>query len=209
MSMMNLKSSLVNRIVVTLITLIWLLSEALPQSTEKSACITADTARESLLWFISLFVGTLSLDEFVKKCDSSSFLQKCIHSYIGCICKKNVFVSPQVFCKRVFVVTLVAFEKKNSQSQLCLASQENRIGFISLVICFDLLGPKFLMRTRQLKKGGQNAIPMVVTCMPEKVKIKSSFPQISLTQRLQWPIFSAEFLPKFYVFLRISSKNSA
>ena len=28
-------------------------------------------------------------------------------------------------------------------------------------------------------------------------------------QRLQWPIFSAEFLPKFCVILRISSKNSA
>ena len=107
--------------------------------------------------------------------------RKYIHSYIGCICKKNVFVSPQVFYKSVFVVTLVAFVKKTSQCLWSLASQENRIGFVNLVVCFDLLGPKFLMRARQLKKGEQNGISMVVTCMPEKVKIKSIFPQISLT----------------------------
>ena len=45
------------------------------------------------MWFIKLptentFVAIL--DAFVKKCfcESSSFLQKCIRSYIGCICKK-------------------------------------------------------------------------------------------------------------------------
>lgn len=105
----------------------------------------------------------VTLDAFVKKrfCESLSFLQKCIRSYIGCIWKKN------------------------SQCQWSLASQENRIGFVSLVVCFDLLGPKFLIMARQLKKGGQNVIPMVVTCMPEKVKIKSNFPQITLTAAAQ------------------------
>ena len=40
-----------------------------------------------------------------------------------------------------------------SQCQWSHASQENRIEFVSFVVCFDLLGPKFLMRARQLKKG--------------------------------------------------------
>ena len=62
-------------------------------------------------------------------CESSAFLQKCIYSYIGCFCKKN------------------------SQCQWSLASQENRIAFVSSVVCFDQLGPKFLIRARQLKKG--------------------------------------------------------
>ena len=80
--------------------------------------------------------------------------KKYIHSYIGCICKKNVFVSPQVFYKSVYVVTLVAFVKKTFQCPWSLASQENRIGCVNLVVCFDMLGPKFLMSARQLKKGG-------------------------------------------------------
>ena len=63
-------------------------------------------------------------------------------------------VSPQVFYKTAFVNTLVAFVKKNSQCQWPLPSHENRIGFIRLVVCFDLLGPKFLMSARQLKKEG-------------------------------------------------------
>ena len=115
------------------------------------------------MWFIKLptentFVVTLGA--FVKCfCESSSFPQKCICSCNDCICKKP----------------------PNSQCLWPLASQENRIGFVNLVVCFDLLGPKFLMRARQLKKGEQNGISMVVTCMPEKVKIKSIFPQISLT----------------------------
>ena len=50
---------------------------------------------------------------FVKNvfCESSSFLQKCIYSHIGCICK-NVLVSPQPSYKSAFEVTLVAFVKK-------------------------------------------------------------------------------------------------
>ena len=141
-----------------------------PQRTKNSACITTNTAHESLLWLISLFVVALSLVEFVKKmwfiklprfvvtlgafvkcfCESSSFPQKCIRSYIGCIWS--------------------------------WASQENRIRFVNLMVCFDLLSPKFLiMRARQLKKEEQNGISMVVTCMPEKVKIKSISTQISLT----------------------------
>ena len=106
------------------------------------------------MWFIKLptentFVVTLGA--FVKCfCESSSFPQKCIRSYIGCIWSR--------------------------------ASQENRIRFVNLMVCFDLLSPKFLiMRARQLKKGEQNGISMVVTFMPEKVKIKSNSPQISLT----------------------------
>ena len=39
---------------------------------------------------------------------SSSFLQKCIRSYNGCICK-NAFVIPQPSRKNAFVVTLDAF----------------------------------------------------------------------------------------------------
>jgi len=58
--------------------------------------------------------------------ESSSCLQKCIRNSIGCICKKT------------------------SQCQWSLASQD---GFVSLVVCFDLLGPKFLMRAGRLKKG--------------------------------------------------------
>ena len=63
-------------------------------------------------------------------------------------------MSPQVFYKSVFVVTLVAFVKKTSQCLWSPASQENRIGFVNLVVCFDMLGPKFLMSAGQLKKGG-------------------------------------------------------
>ena len=33
------------------------------------------------------------------------------------------------------------------------ASQVNKIGFVSLVVCFDLPDPKFLLSARQLKKG--------------------------------------------------------
>ena len=109
--------------------------------------------------------------------ESSSFLQKCIRSYNGCICK-NAFVIPQPSHKNAFVVTLDAFVRKHfcessscpqkcirkyigcickkttSQCQWSLASHKIRIGFISLVVCFDLLGPKFLMSARQLKKEG-------------------------------------------------------
>ena len=106
------------------------------------------------MWFIKLptentFVVTLGA--FVKCfCESLSFPQKCIRSYIGCIWSR--------------------------------ASQENRIRFVNLMVCFDLLSPKFLiMRARQLKKGEQNGISMVVTCMPEKMKMKTNSPQISLT----------------------------
>ena len=64
-------------------------------------------------------------------------------------------MSPQVVHKSAFVNTLVAFVKKTtSQCQWSLASHKIRIGFISLVVCFDLLGPKFLMIARQLKKEG-------------------------------------------------------
>ena len=62
-------------------------------------------------------------------------------------------MSSQVFYKSVFIVTLVAFVK-TYQCLWSLAVQENRIEFINLVVCLDLLGPKFLMRARQLKKGG-------------------------------------------------------
>ena len=82
-----------------------------------------------------------------------------IRSYIGCICK-YLFVNPQVFYKSVFVVTLVAFVKKTSQCLWSPASQENRIGFVNLVVCFDMRGPKFLMSARQLKKEEQNGISM-------------------------------------------------
>ena len=80
-SMMNPKSSLINRIVVTLVTLIWLFIRS----------VTANMTNESLSRFISLFVVTLSLISFVNKlfCDSSSFQQKWTCSYIGGICKKN------------------------------------------------------------------------------------------------------------------------
>ena len=76
--------------------------------------------------FKSAFVVTLGA--FVKQVffESSSCLHKCIRSNIGCICKKT------------------------SQCQWSLASQD---GFVSLVVCFDLLGPKFLMRAGRLKKG--------------------------------------------------------
>ena len=49
---------------------------------------------------------------FVKNvfCESSSFLQKCIYSHIGCICK-NVFVSTQASYKSAFVVTMVVLIK--------------------------------------------------------------------------------------------------
>ena len=82
--------------------------------------------------------------------------RKYIHSYIGCICKKNVFVSPQVFYKSVFVVTLVAFVKKSPN--VYGPKLVRRIGLDSsiwwyVLICWAL-GPKFLMRARQLKKGG-------------------------------------------------------
>ena len=78
--------------------------------------------------FKSAFVVTLGA--FVKKSffESSSCLHKCIRSNIGCICKKT------------------------SQCQWSLASQD---GFVSLVVCFDLLGPKFLMRAGRLKKGAR------------------------------------------------------
>ena len=68
---------------------------------------------------------------YIYICESSSCVQKCIRKYIGCICKKTT-----------------------SQCQWSLASHKIRIGFISLVVCFDLLGPKFLMIARQLKKEG-------------------------------------------------------
>ena len=44
--------------------------------------------------------------------ESSSFLQKCIRSYNGCICK-NTFVIPQPSHKNAFVVTLDAFVRKH------------------------------------------------------------------------------------------------
>ena len=65
---------------------------------------------------------------------------------------KKFFLSPQVAFTSAFVVTLVAFAKKTSQCQWSLASQD---GFVSLVVCFDLLGPKFLMRAGRLKKGAR------------------------------------------------------
>ena len=80
--------------------------------------------------------------------------RKYIRSYIGCICK-NLFVNPQVFYKSVFVVTLVAFVKKTSQCLWSLASQENRIGFINLVVCFDMIaGPKIFNECETTEKGG-------------------------------------------------------
>ena len=111
----------------------------------------------------------------------SFMIDQLVRSYIviGWICEKMWFI--KLPTENTFVVTLVAFVKKTSQCLWSLASQESRIGFVNLVVCFDLLGPKFLMRARQLKKGEQNGISMVVTCMPEKVKIKSNSPQISLT----------------------------
>ena len=35
------------------------------------------------------------------------------------------------------------------------ASQVKKIGFISLVVCFDLLDPKSSLSARQLKKGAR------------------------------------------------------
>ena len=81
-SMMKLKSSLVNRIVVTQVTLIWLFILSVTSKNYKECMHNRKYCKwifESLLWLISLFVVTLSLVEFVKKCDSSSCLQK-IHS---------------------------------------------------------------------------------------------------------------------------------
>ena len=67
-------------------------------------------------------------------CESSAFLQKCICSYTGCICKKT------------------------SKCQWSLASQEKSIGFVGFGLCFDLLGPKFLIRARRLKKGARGGV---------------------------------------------------
>ena len=65
-------------------------------------------------------------------------------------------MSPQVFYKSVFVVTLVAFVKKSPN--VYGPKLVRRIGLDSsiwwyVLICWAL-GPKFLMRARQLKKGG-------------------------------------------------------
>ena len=65
-------------------------------------------------------------------CESSSFLQKCVCSYIDCICKKPL----------------------NSQCLWSQASQENMIGFVNLVVCFDLLGPKILNEGETTEKEG-------------------------------------------------------
>ena len=67
-------------------------------------------------------------------------------------------MSPQLFYKSAFIVTLVAFVKKPSQYQWSLASQENRIGFVGFGVCFDLLGPKFSIRAGRLKKGAREAL---------------------------------------------------
>ena len=82
------------------------------------------------------FIKVPTENTFVVTLESSSFPQKCIRSYIGCICKKT------------------------SQCLWSPASQENRIGFVNLVVCFDMQGPKFLMSARQLKKEEQNGISM-------------------------------------------------
>ena len=64
----------------------------LTQSTKRSACIIANTACESLLWFINLSekmkasFSHVTLLTFLAS-PLASF-QKCICNYIGCICKK-------------------------------------------------------------------------------------------------------------------------
>ena len=83
-------------------------------------------------------------------CESLAFLQNCICSYIGCICKK-----------------------KTSQCQWFLANQDNRIGFIDFGVCLDLLGPKFLMRPRRLKKGARRAPRLLVLHIFTNIHIKA------------------------------------
>ena len=78
-------------------------------------------------------------------------------------------MSPQLFYKSAFVVTLVAFVKKTSQCQWSPASQEKRIGFVGFGLCFDLLGPKFSIRARRLRKG---ASPCAVPNWSEMVMKK-------------------------------------
>ena len=46
-----------------------------------------------------------------------------------------------------------AFEPNLAKNMREHLNSENRIGFIGLVVCFDLLDPKFLIRARRLKKG--------------------------------------------------------
>ena len=91
--------------------------------------------------------------------------------------EKTFLVSPQVSFKTKYQVTLVAFEEekrffgylsspqkcnrsyighrlqKNLPMSVVTASQVNKIGFISLLVCFDLLDPKSSLSARQLKKG--------------------------------------------------------
>ena len=77
--------------------------------------------------FKTTFVVTLvAFEEDKTFFESLSSPQKCICSYIGYICKKKTGVT---------------------------ASQVNKIGFVSLVVCSDLLDPKFSLSARQLKKG--------------------------------------------------------
>ena len=60
-------------------------------------------------------------------------------------------MSPQFALKSAFEVTLGVFVKKKIwESSSCLYKC---IHSNSLVVCFDLLGPKFLMRAGRLKKG--------------------------------------------------------
>ena len=129
-----------------------------------------------------------------KYCTWISFMiDQLVRSYIviGWICEKKMWFI-MLLSENTFVITLGAFVKcfcessSLPQKRICSyigcmwsrALQENRIRFVNLMVCFDLLSPKFLiMRARQLKKGEQNGISMVVTCMPEKVKIKSNSPR--------------------------------
>ena len=89
---MNLKTSLVNKIVVTLVTLMAFIQCAvvLPQSTKMKACITAYTACESLM-----------IHQLVQE-NESIFLHVTLLTFL---------VSPQASFKSAFVVTMVAFVK--------------------------------------------------------------------------------------------------
>ena len=131
------------------------------------------------------FIVTLVAFEKKRICESSSFLLKCIHSYIGCICK-NVFLwvlklptkmhsqlhwlhlekriceSSAFLHKCICSYTGCICEKKTFQCQWSLASQEKWIGFVGFGLCFDLLGPKFLIRARRLKKGARGVPKMFI-----------------------------------------------
>ena len=65
--------------------------------------------------------------------------RKYIRSYIGCICKKNVFASPQVFHKSAFVVAMIAFVKNLPTPNVCGPQLVRRIGLDSSIWWYVLI----------------------------------------------------------------------